>query len=229
LGIEGWQLNLSTGTYQTPSVCSSCLGPREVEVKAVVSEKAGNIRTTLTMGFPYCTPCSKRAEAEKRWTGLVMIAACVLGGALAMGAWVEDRALYPGIGFPAAILIAAGLSAALAFATRPGAPPPPATARGQAVILRSTDGAVLCTNQVFAERLAQANNASLTPATMWFTTEAWAPLGAMLIGTLVLLMWWKYAPPLPASPSSPPAAASPAARRPAPPPARTPTPKPPGR
>lgn len=225
MGIEGWQLTLSTSTYQTPPMCASCLGPRETEVKAVVSEKAGNIRTTLTMGFPYCTPCSKRAEREKTWTALVMVAAVVLGGALALGAWVEDRAIHPAIGFPAAILVAAGLSAGIAFATRPGRPPPPATARGQAVILRSTDGAVLCTNQRFAELIAEANGASVTRSTLWFTTEAWAPLAAILIGTLVLVFWWRYAPPLPSSVHSPAVSPQPA-RKPAPP-ARAP--KAPGR
>src|SRR5439155_1234274 len=97
-------------------------------------------------------------------------------------------------------------------------PPSPATARGQAVILRSTDGAVLCTNQRFAELLAEANSASVKRSTMWFTTEAWAPLAAMLVGALVLVFWWRYAPPLPSSP----AAASPQPARKPIPPARAP-------
>ncbi len=40
-------------------------GTGPVEIVADVSEKSGNIRTTLRMGFPYCRVCAKRAALMK--------------------------------------------------------------------------------------------------------------------------------------------------------------------
>jgi hypothetical protein len=206
---------LSTGSYRTPSFCSSCLGPRETEVKATVTEKHGNVRTTLTMGFPYCNACAKRAASEKTREILVHTGAAAFGLALAGGAWMAVDAVMPEIGFTLAAFFAVGIAVALAFVTRPSPPPPPATARGQAVILRDTSGLVLCTNQEFANRLAQANSTTARPGSQWFTLELAAPLTALVCGLLLFLMWARYAPP-PRASYTPPPPPLPAAQSPAP-------------
>jgi hypothetical protein len=210
VGIQGWQIALSSSTYRTPNTCSSCLGPREVEVEAEVSEKHGNIRTTLKMSFPYCTPCAGRAKREKTRTALVLVGAAVLGVLFCLGACfvASDGVLEAVLGFGFAILVAAGHSAALSFATRPAIPPAPATARGEAVILRDTSGTVLCTNQRFAEMLAQANGATPRPGSITMTTEAWAPITALLLSVLVVACWGRYGPPMRSSPPPRPAAVS---------------------
>jgi len=196
MGVQGWQVSLSTSTYHTPSVCSSCLGPRETQVEAVVSEKNGNIRHTLKMAFPYCNACAARAKRDKLRTAIVLGVAALLGAGASLGALVAlDRALpSPFVAAAIGLVAGAALATGLAFATRPGAPPPPATARGQAVILRDVSGIVLCTNQRFAELLGQANNATPTPGSTRMTTEAWAPITAGLVGVLALLMWARVAP-----------------------------------
>jgi hypothetical protein len=225
MGIQGWQLSLSTSTYHTPNVCSSCLGPRETQVEAVVSEKNGNVRTTLKMAFPYCNPCAARAKREKLRAGLVIGGGAVLGlvFALGAGAFLAGGVIEPVLAFALAVLVAAGLSAGFAFATRPGLPPAPATARGEAVILKDTSGVVLCTNERFAELLGNANSATHKPGSTIMSTEAWAPLAALLVGVLVVCLWYKYAPYSLRSPSPPPSparATAPAAPRPAAAPAR---------
>jgi hypothetical protein len=219
MGVQGWQLSISTGTYHTPNVCSSCLGPREMQVKAFVSEKHGNMRHSLTMAFPYCNACGARAAREKLRAGLVIGGSAALGLflALAAGATLVGNVLDPWVAFGGALVVAAALAAGVAFITRPALPPAPATARGEAVILRDTSGAVLCTNQRFAELLAQANGATPKPASTVMTTEAWAPLAALVVGLLAVLLWIKYAPYTLRSPSPPPPprVTTPAAPRPA--------------
>jgi hypothetical protein len=190
MGIQGWQLSISTGSYRTPNMCSSCLGPRETQVEAVVSEKSGNIRTTLRMAFPYCNTCGARATREKWRNGIVLGVSALLGAVLALGAGLglAGSGLDPIIAFSAGVVAAMVLATGLAFVTRPAAPPAPATARGEAVILRDTSGIVLCTNQRFAELLGEANGAKPAPGRTIMSTETWAPLAALLIGVLAVLL-----------------------------------------
>lgn len=229
MGVQGWQLTISTGTYHTPSVCSSCLGPRQTQVEAVVSEKDGNVRRTLKMAFPYCNACASRAKREKLRAGLVLGGAAVLALVLtlAAGATMAGDLLDPIVAFAGAVLVSAAISTGIAIATRPALPPPPATARGEAVILRDTSGVVLCTNQRFAELLGQANSATPMPGKTIMSTETWAPLSALLIGTLVVLLWLRYAPYTVQSPSPPPPPRAAAAAPPRP--AAAPAPRPPTR
>lgn len=212
MSIQGWIVDLSSHSYRTPGQCASCMGPRETEVKATVSEKSGNIRTTLTMGFPYCNACAKRAGWEKVRQIIVGLLAAGLGAGLAVGAWALDVGLNPGVRFAAALPVAAGLGLGAALLTRQSKPAPPATARGEAVILRNTSGTVLCTNEQFANLLAQANGRQAKPGSMWMTPEAWAPLTALLCGVLVLLMWVRAGSPGmdSSADSRPPPAAQPA-------------------
>jgi hypothetical protein len=212
MGIQGWQLSISTGSYRTPNMCSSCLGPRETQVEAVVSEKSGNIRTTLRMAFPYCNACGARAIRDKRRNAVVVGVSALLGAVLALGAGVGlgGSGLDPIVAFSAGVVAAMVLATGLAFATRPAVPSPPATARGEAVILRDTSGVVLCTNQRFAELLGEANGAKPTQGRTIMSTETWAPLAAFLIGVLAVLLWARVDPYAFRSRPAPPRAATPA-------------------
>jgi len=191
MSIHGYLVNLSSSTYEAPSCCSSCMGPRETEVGASISEKSGNVRTRLKMVFPYCNVCAKRARWEKVREILMGGVAALLGAALAIVAWVVDAAAGAPIRFALALLIAAGAAAALAMLTRGSRPALPATARGEAVILRDTRGTVLCTNPQFAQRLAEVNGSTARQGSQRVTVEVWAPIVALLCGVLVLLVWMK--------------------------------------
>lgn len=215
MATRGFSMHISTGSYRTPGCCASCCGPRETELEARATEKHGNIRTTLTMRFPYCNACSARARKEKVRAVIVLLAAAAFGAAFAAGAWFGEDYVDGAIGFSVALPIAALVAFLLALVTRPGLPPPPATARGEAVILRDTSGTILCTNQQFAELMARANNTSMRPDSQWMTTEAWAPLTALLLGAFVLIFWLKT----PSHPTySAPATRAPTTRAPTPPP-----------
>jgi hypothetical protein len=219
MGVQGWQLSISTGSYRTPNMCSSCLGPRETQVEAVVSEKNGNIRTTLRMEFPYCNACGARATRDKRRNAVVLVVSALLGAILSLGMGVAlgGGVVDPVVAFSAGVLAAMLLAAGLAFATRPSVPPPPATARGEAVILKDTSGIVLCTNQRFAELLGEANGATPAPGRTVMSTEIWAPLAAFLVGVLAVLLWARVDPyafrsrPAPRATTPAPSPARPAA------------------
>lgn len=187
--IRGWEVDISAHSYSTPSCCSSCCGPRETEVTAKISEKTGNIRHTLTMEFPYCRPCAARARYEKVRQVVVGVLGALLALGLTLSAWAFDVILEAPFRFAAALVTAIALSGLLALVTRRSIPKPPATARGEAVILRNTTGTVLCTSQRFAELLATENYARVRPGSKWFTVELWAPVAAALVGTLVLVTW----------------------------------------
>jgi hypothetical protein len=195
MSIHGFIVDLSSHAYETPSCCSSCLGPQQTQVEARLSQKSGNVRTTLTMAFPYCDPCAKRARREKIRQGIVGVVAALLGVALAFAAWRVDVGVGASIRFALALPLAMVLTAALALVTRQSVPALPATARGEAVILRDTSGAVLCTNPQFAQRLAQANGATPRPGAQHLTVEVWSPLAALLCGVLVLISWIKVGAP----------------------------------
>lgn len=195
MSIQGFLINLSSHSYETPGCCASCMRPQEMQVEARVSEKSGNIRTTLTMAFPYCNACAKRARWEKVRQIIVGVMAALVGVALAIAAWGVDVGVGASIRFALALPLAAAIAAVLALATRQSLPAPPATARGEAVILRDTSGTVLCTNPQFAQLLAQANGGTPRPGAQRMTVEVWAPLTALLCGVLVLLSWIKVGAP----------------------------------
>jgi hypothetical protein len=220
MSIQGYVVDLSSHSYETPNCCASCMGPRQTEVEARVSEKSGNIRTTLTMAFPYCDACAKRARWEKVRQVIVGVVAALLAVALALAAWGIDVGVGALIRFALALPLAMVLAALLALLTRQSVPAPPATARGEAVILRDTNGAVLCTNPQFAQLLAQANGATPRPGAQRMTVEVWAPLMALAVGVGVLATWIKIGAPegTAVASTSPPAtarAASPPVQTPA--------------
>jgi hypothetical protein len=216
MSIQGFIVDLSSHSYETPNCCASCMGPRETQVEARYSEKIGNIRRTLTMPFPYCEACAKRARWEKTRQIIVGLVAAALGFATALAAWGVDIGVGTAIRFAVALPLAVALATVLALATRQSVPAPPATARGEAVILRDTSGTVLCTNPQFAQLLAQGNGGTAKPGAQRMTLEAWAPLMALLCGALVLLPWLKAgAPDRSAAASTGP---STTARAPSPPP-----------
>ena len=195
MSIHGYLVDLSCHSYETPRCCASCMGPQETQVQANISEKSGNIRTTLKMAFPYCNACAKRARWEKVRQILVGSVAGLLGVAFAVAAWWLDVGVETTLRFALALPIAAALTIGLALSTRGSQPSAPATARGEAVILRDTSGTVLCTNPRFAQLLADANATKVKPAVQHLTVEVWAPLTALLCGTLVLLAWVKEGAP----------------------------------
>jgi hypothetical protein len=153
------------------------------------SERLGRTTRILTMTFPYCDPCAKRANREKVRAVVVGILACAAALALALAAWRLHVAIGAPIRFAVALPLGMAVAALLALVTRPSLPPPPATARGGAVIVKGTDGTVLCTNPRFAELLAQANGVAATPG----KHRDWlgAPLLALACGLLVLSVWIK--------------------------------------
>jgi hypothetical protein len=171
VSVKGWLVHLPSPTYSTPSRCASCLGPKETEIKVQATSKSGNIRTTLTMGFPYCNACAQRAGKEKI-RGLVVF----------LGA----------MGIAAVLAIPAGIG--LAVLTRPPMPPLPATARGEAVFLRNTSGTVLCTNEQYATSLAQANGRTATPGSKMMDTESWSPFAVIVGMGLTLFAFSSWAP-----------------------------------
>ena len=191
MSIHGYVVGLSSSSYEAPRCCSSCMGPRETQVVARVSEKSGNIRTTLKMEFLYCNACAKRAHWQNVRKVLIGCLAAVLGVGLAVGAWVLDVGVDTAILFAVALPASAGLAVGLALITRGSVPPAPATARGEAVILQDTSGTVLCTNLRFAQLLAEANGTKVKPGAQHMTVEVLAPLMALLCGVLVLLAWAK--------------------------------------
>jgi hypothetical protein len=171
------------------------MGPRQTQVEARVSEKSGNIRTTLTMAFPYCDACARRARWERVRQVVVGVAAGLVGVGLAFAAWRVDVGVGASIRFALALPLAMVLAALVALLTQQSLPAPPATARGEAVILRDTSGTVLCTNPQFAQLLAQANGGTARPGAQRMTVEVWAPLLALAVGLGVTASWIKVGAP----------------------------------
>jgi hypothetical protein len=191
MSIQGFIVDLSCHDYQTPGCCSSCMGPRQTEVEARFSQKIGNIRTTLKMPFPYCDACAKRARRERVREIVVVVMAILIGGGLGFVAWQIHVGVGVAIRFALALPLGTAIAVLCALATRQSLPAAPATARGEAVILRDTNGTVLCTNPQFAQLLAEANGRAPRPGVQRLTAEVWAALGALMFGVLVLSFWIK--------------------------------------
>jgi hypothetical protein len=208
VSIQGWLVQLPLHGYSTPPRCASCCGPKETEVFVQTTEKQERSRVTLTMGFPYCLSCAKRLAHERLRGALVIAGSLVIGVALAL-AFAFANVLV-GLAIRAAIAAVLGVAAALALAlaTRPPLPPPPASARGDAVILRGTSGLVLCTNQEFAQSLAQANRTVATPGSKWMTSATWAVFAVLLGGGAAIAAFTRLAPASSFDPSSDVAAPS---------------------
>ncbi|MEP7126151.1 MAG: hypothetical protein ABJE95_34780 [Byssovorax sp.] len=194
MSVKGWLVHLPSPSYSTPARCASCLGPKETEIAVQATSKSGNIRTTLTMRFPYCTACAQRAGKEKiRGVG-VFFGAMLIGAAFALAFAFANVfvGLYVRTAIAAILAIPAGF--ALARLTRPPMPPLPATSRGEAIFLRNTSGTVLCTNEQFANALAQANGRGATPGSKWMDTEGWSVFAVILGGGLAIAGFAAWAP-----------------------------------
>ena len=194
MSVKGWLVHLPSPSYSTPSRCASCLGPKETEIIVQATQKSGNIRTTLRMSFPYCTPCAQRAGKEKIRGFLVFLGAMGIGAAFALAFAFANVfvGLYIRTAIASALAIPAGV--ALALLTRPAMPPLPATARGEAIFLRNTSGTVLCTNQEYAQSLAQANGRTATPGSKMMTTESWSAFAVIVGGGLAIAAFASWAP-----------------------------------
>ena len=194
MSVKGWLVHLPSPSYSTPSRCASCLGPKQTEISVQATHKSGNTRTTLTMSFPYCTPCAQRAAKERIRGVVVFLGAMVIGAAFALAFAFANVfvGLYIRTFIAALLAIPAGI--ALAVLTRPPIPPAPATARGDAIYLRNTNGTVLCTNQEYAQSLAQANGRTATPSSKMMTTESWSPFAVILGGGLAIAAFASWAP-----------------------------------
>jgi hypothetical protein len=194
VSVKGWIVHLPSPGYSAPSRCASCLGPKETELRSQATSKSGNIRTTLTMSFPYCTPCAQRAAKERMRGVLVFLGAMVIGAAFALAFAFAN--VFVGLYIRTAIAAVFGIGAGFAFAiaTRPAMPPAPATARGEAIFLRNTSGTVLCTNEQFAQSLAQANGRGATPGAKMMTTESWSVFAVILGGGMAIAAFASWAP-----------------------------------
>ncbi len=194
MSVKGWIVHLPSPSYSTPSRCASCLGPKETEIKVQATSKSGNIRTTLTMSFPYCTACAQRAAKERVRGLLVFLGAMMIGGACALAFAFANVFVELPIREIVAAILAIPAAIGLALVTRPPLPAAPATARGDAIFLRSTSGDVLCTNEAFAQSLAQANRTGARPGSKWMTTESWAPFAVLLGGGMAIAGFAYWAP-----------------------------------
>jgi hypothetical protein len=225
VSVKGWIVHLPSPSYSTPSRCASCLGPKETEISVQATSKSGNIRTTLTMSFPYCAACARRAAKERVRGLVVFLGAMAIGGACALAFALANVFVELPIREIIAAIFAIPAGIGLALVTRPPMPAAPATARGEAIFLRSTSGDVLCTNEAFAQSLAQANRTGARPGSKLMTTESWAPFAVILGGGLAIAAFAAWAPrsmqhlPREADSSSTPGAYSP-------PPRPTPAPTP---
>lgn len=194
MSVKGWLVNLPSPTYSTPSRCASCLGPKEAEIAVQATSKRGNIRTTLTMRFPYCTACARRAGKEKIRGAAVFFGAMLIGAAFALAFAFANVFVGIYIRTMIAAILAIPAGVALALLTRPPMPPLPATARGEAIFLRNTSGTVLCTNEQFAQTLAQANGRTPTPGSKMMTTESWSAFAVIVGGGLAIAGFASWAP-----------------------------------
>ncbi len=194
MSVKGWLVHIPAGSYSTPSRCASCLGPKQTEISVEATSKSGNIRTTLTMSFPYCTACAQRAARERIRGVVVFLGAMAIGAAFALAFAFANVfvGLYVRTAIAALFAIPVGIGVALA--TRPPMPPLPATARGDAIFLRDTSGTVLCTNEQFAQSLAQANNTSATPGSKTMSTESWSAFAVIVGGGLAIAGFAYWAP-----------------------------------
>jgi len=194
VSIQGWLVQLPVPRYSTPSICASCCAPRETEVSIQTSEKRGNIRTTLTLTFPYCAVCAKRLTMNRTRSMLVFLGGMGIGVVFAL-AFAFANVFFD---LTTRTIIAAvfAMPAALGVALLLRLPPPPepATARGDAVFLRGVGGLVLCTNERFAYALSQANGTISKPGSKLMTTESWAPFAAILGGGLAIAGFAYWAP-----------------------------------
>ena len=194
MSVKGWLVHLPSPSYSTPSRCASCLGPKQTELSVQATQKSGNIRTTLTMSFPYCTPCAQRAAKERMRGVAVFLGAMLIGAMFALAFAFANVFVGVYIRTTIAAILAIPAGVALAFLTRPAMPPSPATARGEAIFLRNTDGTVLCTNQEFAQSLAQANGKTATPGSKMMTTESWSAFAVIVGGGLAIAGFASWAP-----------------------------------
>jgi len=137
---------------------------------------------------PVTQSCRKHTKVRAI---VVELLAAAAGLGLAFAAWHVHFVAGAPIRFTVALLLAMAVGASLAWVTRPSAPAAPATARGEAVILKGTSGTVLCTNPRYAELLAKANRTTAKPGTSWLTPEFVSPALAVLAGLLVLCLWFK--------------------------------------
>ena len=188
MSIKGWLVQLPLHGYSTPPRCASCCGPKETEVFVQTTEKRERSRITITMGFPYCLSCAKRLAHER------LVGSLVIGVALALAFAFANVLVGLAIRTAIAAVIGAAAAHALALATRPPMPPPPASARGDAVFLRDTSGLVLCTNQEFAQSLAQANRTAAKPGSKWMTTATWAVFAVLCGGGAAIAGFTHWAP-----------------------------------
>ncbi len=194
MSVKGWLVNLPSPGYSTPSRCASCLGPKETEIRVQAQQKNGNVRTTLTMSFPYCAECAKRAAKERIRGVFVFLGAMGIGFVFALAFALANVLVGVYIRTIIAAVLAIPAGIALAILTRPPMPPAPATARGDAIFLRNVSGTVLCTSEPFAQALAQANGRSATPGSKMMTTESWSPFGVILGGGMAMCAFGYWAP-----------------------------------
>lgn len=187
---QGFEVAIRGGDYRVPATCASCNAPRKTSVVLQTSRQSGNITTILRMRMPYCASCAARVPgAGFRMMALfsfVTVVAVVLPGLA--GLVSIDGASVTAVAAGGAV-IALVLATLAALVIPPGAPAPPATARGEAVTVKSYaesgDLVLFCTNGAWAERFAAGNTAPMRPGSR---LRLVAPLAVAWCATLGIAM-----------------------------------------
>lgn len=165
MAIDGRSVTLDTSSYKSPPYCCSCGAPQETQLETSHMQQKGNVRTTLRLRFPYCTPCAERSKAFHSKKIFVVLVAFF--GAFVTAGLVFSLPILPlAAGLGLAAIVGVGGVAGIAFALDPPPPPAPATARHEAARIVSFNGnvaSILFTSPGFAEAFAHANGASLQP------------------------------------------------------------------
>lgn len=178
---QGWAVALEGNAHHKPRTCASCGAPRKKQVVLQTSRRSGNVTTILRMQMPYCTPCASRVRGAGirmmvlyAFVTAAMVVVPSVAGVAAHEVGVEPLSLAV-----AAVAVTFLVSLVATLVLLPKMPAAPATARGEAASVTQyhESGRVdlFCTNADFAQKLAVANRAVITPASRFRFVE----LGAL--------------------------------------------------
>jgi hypothetical protein len=199
--IHGWEVTIDYEGVRIPCQCANCGGPKELFVATGAGRGTGWFSRSvvrLTLHMPYCRACAERMHA----TGLRVVAlstlVTLLGIVLPGAGLVLLKLRYDALpaSFAAAAVAIVGATVA-AFVLGQKRPVAPATSTLDAVSIESFENVappavctarLFCTNQAWAERLANVTTAR--PATV---TRARGPIAvawcAVLAAAMVALVW----------------------------------------
>lgn len=181
--VKGFRIALDPTAAVVPTGCACCGAPASL----TLSERRRSDAKTLIV--PYCESCHDHASTVATRTLALSLAALLLGLSTAVAVpLLWDWVTLPA--YVAAVLLAAGLPAALGQVVRsgPGAKP---HAPGKAVWWEG-DGVLAGTNMAWARELATANRARVDSACV--RERLWSPwmLSAAVVGLVAAPFWLSY-------------------------------------